>query len=34
MVSKKDNKLAGLAASRAVNLNQVVQYLGTWKGTE
>lgn len=34
MVSKKDNKLAELTASGAGNLNQVVQYLSTWKGTE
>jgi len=34
MVNKKDNKLAELTASGAVNLNQAVQYLGTWKGTE
>ena len=34
MVSKKDITLAGLTTCGAVNLNQVVQYLSTWKGTE
>ena len=33
MVSKKSNALAGLPVSEA-NLNQIVQYLSTWKGTE
>ena len=34
MVNKKENKPTELTASGAVNLNQVVQYLSTWKGTE
>lgn len=34
MASKKNNILDGLAASGAVNLDQIVQYLSSWKGTE
>jgi len=34
MANKKNKALAGLVASGAVNLDQIVQYLGTWKGTE
>jgi len=34
MTSKKDNALAGMAAFGTANLDQIVQYLSTWKGTE
>lgn len=34
MASKKDNALAGMAAFGTANLDQIVQYLSTWKGTD
>ncbi|KAF9644892.1 hypothetical protein BDM02DRAFT_3190187 [Thelephora ganbajun] len=34
MASKKNNALTGLVTSGAVNLDQIVQYLSTWKGTD
>lgn len=34
MTSKKDNGLAGMDAFGKANLDQIVQYLSSWKGTE
>jgi hypothetical protein len=34
MASKKGNALARLVASGTANIDQIVQYLSSWKGTE